>query len=166
VLCACACASATNSTLRGGRQLTNSPVKVPCQNITSPCGEHGECRVSEQTCNCDNGYFTKNANKPCESKGKSQTTYALLWVFFGWTGGPAFALGWTLLGVAILATCCCGVCCYAQKDNEGLSEKKQVSSCVIGLLLLIAFCVLCIYGFVMVVTNCKDTNTGIPCNSW
>lgn len=157
---------ATNSTLRGGRHLTNSPVKVPCQNITSSCGEHGECRVSEQICKCDNGYFSMKIDEPCAEKGESQTVMAVIWYLFGWTGASAFVLGWTALGVSTLLTCCGGCCGITISKIDTYSDKTRGCAFVIGFCSYLSCFVLWIYIAVMISTSkCVDKN-GVPCKTW
>ena len=89
-------------------------IEVLCHNSTSNCGMHGVCRISgpHKYCHCDSGYssFTKEA--PCAEKGKTQLVLAIMQYMFGYTGGPAFALGWIALGLSTIIMCCCGCCCY------------------------------------------------------
>lgn len=143
-------------------------IEVYCQNTTSNCGRHGVCRVSGSSgvCHCDGGYYSLDKNEPCAEKGKSQTLYAVLSYMFGWTGGPAFALGWTVFGVVSLLSCCCGTCFYGQTSNPGFSEGKQMLLGCIGILMLLTAFGLWIYGMVMISTdNCVSSN-GVPCEMW
>ena len=146
----------------------SNAIQVPCQNSTSNCGMHGSCRISGENkfCHCDSGYYSLDKYKPCNEKGESQTLVALLWYFVGYLGIPAFILGWTALGVATLSTCCCGLCCYSQSGNDSLSDTKRASMTCIGILLLIAFLGLWIYGAVMVSTNNCVSSNGVPCDMW
>lgn len=147
---------------------SSKAIKVPCQNTTSDCGIHGICRISGENkfCHCDEGYYSLNITSPCSEKGKSQFKYAILWYFFGWSGGPAFGLGWIAIGLATLLTCCCGVCCISQKENDSISENKRNARVCFGFLSGIACFGLWIYVAVMVSgKNCVDSN-GVPCNMW
>ena len=143
-------------------------IVVPCYNATSNCGINGQCRVdgSVSLCKCDDGYYSMDRLKPCEAKGKPQALMAAMWYLFGWTGGPAFALGWISLGAWILTTFCCGCCCLAEAKSSSRSEDKKGAMACFGVLNYIALVALLIYGGIMVSSsNCIDSD-GVPCKKW
>lgn len=143
-------------------------IEVPCQNMTSNCGRHGICRISgaNKFCQCDDGYFSLSLDKPCAEKGKSQTTMAILQYFFGWTGGVMFAMGWTALGVATLASCCLGCCSHMQVENPKISNEKKASCACISFMSYICLFGLYITGAVYLSTSKCVSSDGVPCDTW
>jgi len=142
-------------------------IDVPCHNATSNCGLHGVCRISgeHKFCYCDSGYSSFTKENPCAEKGESQLVLAIMQYIFGYTGGPAFALGWTALGISALLMFCCGCCCTAAAKDDNVSDGKRVRSAIIGILCTLAAFGLWIYTAVKISTDCVD-KYGTPCKSW
>lgn len=142
-------------------------IEVPCHNATSNCGMHGECRISGENkfCHCDSGYSSFTKENPCAEKGEAQLVLAIMQYIFGYTGGPAFALGWTALGVSILVMCCLGCCCTVAAQGDEMSDSKRVGAGCIGILCLLATAGLWIYIAVKISTECVDKD-GTPCKGW
>jgi hypothetical protein len=143
-------------------------IEVLCHNSTSNCGMHGVCRISgpHKYCHCDSGYssFTKEA--PCAEKGKTQLVLAIMQYMFGYTGGPAFALGWIALGLSTIIMCCCGCCCYAQgSESKTYSDGTRASMLCFGIICMLISFGLWIYTAVKISTDCVDKD-GTPCKSW
>ena len=161
-----------NTFLGDNRRLGPIPsskaIEVPCHNATSDCGRNGVCRVSgsNKFCHCDSGYSSFSKDKPCAEKGKNQLVLAIMQYIFGYTGGPAFALGWTAIGIATLLMCCCSCCCVSQgKENEKFSDSTRCVMVLFGILCLFALFGLWIYTAVKISTDCVDKH-GAPCKSW
>jgi hypothetical protein len=148
---------------------SSKAIMVPCQNATSDCGIHGSCRLSGPNpfCNCDDGYFSLELDKPCAEKGETQATMAVLWYLFGWSGASAFVMGWVGLGVAVLLTFCWGLCCCASaKEDKGNSRIPGECKLTCGVAGYLACFGLYIYVAIMLSTsNCVD-KYGVPCKSW
>lgn len=142
-------------------------INVPCHNTTSNCGIHGVCRISgeHKFCHCDTGYSSFTKDNPCAEKGESQLVLAIMQYIFGYTGGPAFALGWTALGISALMMCCCGCCCTTAAKEENMSDSKRVGAAIIGILCTLAAVGLWIYTAVKISTDCVD-KYGTPCKDW
>lgn len=142
-------------------------ILVPCHNATSDCGIHGVCRISgtNKFCDCDAGYSSLTKENPCAEKGKVQLMLAFVQYLFGYTGGPAFALGWTALGVSTLLLFCCGLCCTSCAKESDRSDGASMIMWVFGALCGLAAFGLWIYTCVKVSTDCVDKH-GVPCKSW
>lgn len=160
-----------NRRLRNSKFLPSSKnIVVTCHNSTSNCGKHGKCIVSNNNkiCHCNEGYYTISLDKPCESKGKSQTLVAILWYTLGWSGVSAFILGWTAFGVSILLTCCCGVSCITLSYNnrQVYSKSSKMVRILFGIICLCICLCLWIYGIIVVSSDYCMSKNGTPCNSW
>tara|TARA_Y100000591_G_scaffold331882_1_gene367214 strand:+ start:175 stop:849 length:675 start_codon:yes stop_codon:yes gene_type:complete len=143
----------------------NKAISVPCQNSTSDCGKNGVCR-QDSFCHCDSGYFSLDINKPCAKKGKSQTLLALLWYPFGYTGVSAFLLGWTTLGVSVIMTFCCGICCRARGLDETLSNSNRGISNCLAIISIISCTGLWIFIAIKIsFDGCVDSDN-VPCKGW
>ena len=142
-------------------------IMVPCHNATSNCGIHGTCRISGKNkfCHCDAGYSSFTKENPCAEKGKVQLILALMQYLFGYTGGPAFALGWTVLGVSTLLMFCCGICCTTCAKENDYNQGRAVSTWIFGALCSLAAFGLWIYTAIKISTDCVDKH-GTPCKSW
>ena len=160
----------TNRKLNAGIP-TPIDINVICVNETSNCGINGQCRVTGNGsyCKCDRGYHTVDSFKPCNVKGESQLSLAVLWYIFGWTGASAFVLGWIWLGVGTLVTFCCGCCCIsnATDSKTNRSDERRCVMYMFGAASYIACFGLWIYIAVMISQSdtCVDNN-GVKCTPW
>ena len=77
------------------------PVDVPAPCLADYECNQGVCRKGY--CECMHGFVTLNASRPCWENGNNYAELMILtWLGFSALGVPAFILGWTRWGVAIV----------------------------------------------------------------